>query len=507
MQTSFYEPLNKDQFYALKQGQRLIVNDSGDLRRATWGESLVRWLPWNKDLRKDQEVSEWLIQHLTQAQGSETYPKTVEAVAKYVKACHRTDTVFKRLEKTLFAHKCCLKLPSLHIDELIENDGAPTNELLDFLKRNSLHYVIAKANPLHKETALLHNGDEIFIRAKEGTDFLDSPAHIDLILKKLPAQHEDIQLLNDLRTLLEDTSNLLGHEDKIEEIYEKLELSHYTYQSLTDVKTNEKGLLVSQAYLADGIEDFEHSHWSELKSNFREKADQPTYKLRIVTRLPLYALEKTWFGTIKTLMQNLLDFRAHGHAWVELAEPIHDGKGNFALQQNINNVGYYFHPLDRYKRFESADPMAYMPIPSEQMIVEEIELSQEQYEKAQFYLREVQVLLKNPNRHLNDKPQNSDLSQEEIEDIRYIYKSTIKSTCLSFANTLKEVVTEIETDNRGDLRRWLNPKRGFKKWDRIDTFIEKTYVLRWLIRVPRFLARMELPFLVKSQSPQPEPKP
>jgi hypothetical protein len=493
-------PLNNDLIHALKQGKDLVVNSSETLCRATWGESFVRWLPGSHGLRRDQEVFEWLIKYLNAAQGTVDYPKAVDAVAQYAKVCQRTDAVFKRLENTVFAHKCCLKLPSFHIAELIHEDGTPTDQLIGFLKKNSLHYVIAKANPLHKETAILHDGNEIYIRAKEGMSFLDTQAHIDLILKKIPDDHEDLPLLTELHSLLDINLNDAEQSDRIKEIYAQLDRSHYVYQSLKNVHVDKKGILVSQAFLADGIEDFEHSSWKELKPNFREKSNQPSYKLRIVTRLPLYALEKTWFRTIKTLMLHILDFRAHGHTWIELIEPIHDDKGNFTQQQNIKNLGYYFHPFDRYKRFESADPMAYMPIPSNQIVVEEIELSTGQFEKAQLYVHEVQALLKNPKRHLTDTPQNGALFKDEIEDIRYIYKSTLKSTCLSFANTLKEIVTGINSDNRGKLPRLLHPKKEFKKWDRIDTFIEKTYLLRWLIPVPRFIGRMELPFFVKRQA-------
>ena len=85
-----------------------------------------------------------------------------------------------------------------------------------------------------------------------------------------------------------------------------------------------------------------------------------------MTRLPTYALEKTLFKKMMGILHNFFNFRAHGHSWVELAEPIVHNE-RFANQQNIYNVGYYFHPLNRYKRFESADPMAYMPIPRDQV--------------------------------------------------------------------------------------------------------------------------------------------
>jgi hypothetical protein len=497
---SSYVPLNIDLMRALKQGKNLVVGETGELRRATWKDSLVRWLNWSQARRQDQEVAEWLIQHLQAAQKSETYSQTLDAIAKYAKACQRTDAVFKRLENTIFAHKCHLQLPSLGIEELIQPNGTPTQNLLLFLKRNQLHYVISKANSEHKATAILINGKEVYIRAKEGKSFLDTPEHIDLILARLPADHADIPLLQKLRNLLIQN---LKNQDEIKAIRDQLASSHYIYQSLKNIRTDTKGLLISQSYLADGIENFEHRNWKQLKPNFREKSEQPTYSLRIVTRLPAYALEKTTLGKVKTLLRNLLNFRAHGHSWVELTEPVYDQKGQITPYQNVYNVGYYFNPLDRQKRFESADPMAYMPIPDEQMVVEEVPLTKEQFEQAQLYVREVQGLMKNPRRHLSDKPRNRALSPKQIEDIRYIYKSTLKSTCLTFANVLRETVTGVQVDNRGQLRRWLAPKSYFKKWDRIDTFVEKTLILHWLIRVPRFLLRMELPFWVKEQrSPQ-----
>lgn len=518
MSISSYMPLSPELMRALKQGKNLVVSDTGGLRRTTWKDSVVRWLNWGAARRQDQQVTEWLIQHLQAAQHSEEHSQTLDTIAKYAKACHRTDAVFKRLENTVFAHKCHLQLPSLGIEELIQPDGTPTHQLLRFLKLNQLHYVIPKANPEHKATAILINDKEVYIRAKEGENFLDRAEHIDLILARLPRDHADVPSLQRLRSLLIQESQMahinsltivrlkLQIQNEIKEIRDQLAPSHYVYQSLKQIRKDKLGLgfLTSQSYLADGIEDFEHRNWKQLKPNFREKSDQPMYTLRIVTRLPAYALEKTTFGKIKMILRNLLNFRAHGHSWVELTEPVYDHKGQITPYQNVYNVGYYYNPLDRQKRFESADPMAYMPIPNEQMVVEEVPLSEEQFGQAQLYIREVQGLMKNPRRHLTDKPRNRALSPKQIDDIRYIYKSTLKSTCLTFANVLRETLTGMEIDNRGQLRRWLDPKRYFKKWDRIDTFVEKTLILQWLIRVPRFLLRMELPFWVKQQqSPQP----
>lgn len=495
--------LNHQTLNYLKEGRLLLVDSMEQkLRPATWGEYMVRWINWSAASSQDQESAEWLIRYLNEAQGCDHYSKSVDAVAKFVKACRRSDGAFKRLENTVFAHKCRSQIPSLQVDELIDAQGHPLHALLAFLKSNSLHYVIGKVSPEHKETAILvKENQEIFIRSKNGEDFLNSSADVALILQKLPNDHADFPLLSELQQLLADED--LQDDSRIGEIHELLDLSHYKYVSLGDVKRDQKGMLVSQAYLADGIEDFEHSKWEDLKPNFREASDKQCYQMRIITRLPAYALEETWLGTIKTIMLNIFDFRAHGHSWVELTEPVKDGNGDFADQQNVYNVGYYFHPLDRYKRFESADPMSFMPIPSNQLVVEEIELTPDQYQKAHLYIREVQQLVSNPNRTLDDETENQDLSEEEKEDIQYLFKSTLKSTCLSFANTLKEVVTGIETDNRGALRQWLIPKRGYKRWDRIDAFVERTIVLRWLVNIPRFFGRMELPFWVKSNSQKP----
>ena len=399
MQVPPYNPFTPQILRGLKQGQILIVAN-GELRQASWSDHLVRWLNWSKAARQNKETSEWLIQHLAQAIAGEGYQPTLEAIAQFVKNCHRTDDAFKRLENVIFSHKCSQKIPSLKPEDLIQADGSAANPLLKFLQRNSLHYVIAKANSEYKETALLLNGNEIYIRAKEGISFLDKPDHIALILDRLPAEHTDAPLLKELHELLSHHEGDLLPEGRVDELKKQLELSHYVYQSLQDVRRDGKGLLVSQAYLADGIENFDHVEWQALKPTFREKANQPTYKLRLVTRLPTYALEKTWYKKMMGIMRNFFNFRAHGHSWVELAEPINHN-GQFANQQNIYNIGYYFHPLNRYKRFESADPMAYMPIPREQIMVEEIEISQPQYEKAQLYLREVQILFNKPQLRLD----------------------------------------------------------------------------------------------------------
>jgi hypothetical protein len=498
--------LSSSLLFSLKQGHSLVVDSSGDLRPITWGESFVRWINWGKARKQDQEVADWLIQHLNQSQTLPEYPKTVEAVAKFAKACQKSGEAFKRLENTVLAHKCVGQLPSLKIEDLIQNDGTATSELLPFLKRNCLHYVIAKANAEHKETALLIDGNQIYIRAKTGQNFLEKASDIHLILQRIPTSHTDTSLLIELRDLLEaaeaatppgETDAVNLNDEKIEKIREKLQLSHYCYQPLEDVLTDNKGMLLSQAYLADGIEDFEHSQFDHLRPCFREDAKKPTYKLRIVTRLPAYALEKSTWRMLISIARNIFDFRAHGHSWVELTAPILDEEKNWIGKQDVYNVGYYFHPLDRYKRFESADPMAYMPIPSDQLVVEEVEITEQEFEKAQLYIEEMQKLLKNPNHSLTDKPKSRLLSAEEIKEVRYLYKSTLKSTCLSFANVLKELATGIETDNRSTLRRWLFPKKDFKEGDRLDSFIERTYLLRYLIALPRFLERMELPYWVK----------
>lgn len=483
----------------ISQGHTFIVDQKQELRLATWGERQVRHFRWGLASRQDEAVAEQLIQQLAQAKGTANYKPTLEAIAKFVKVCKQTGSAFKRLENAVFAHKCLSQIPSLRLNELIEEDGKPTNQLFAFLKNNSLHYVIAKANPEHKETAILIDEETIYVRAKEGKSFLDTAEQIQLILDRLPAHHVDISFLTDLKELRENPQEE-DAEQKIADILEKVELSHYQYQSLADLRTNEKGVLISQAYLADGIEDHEHARWKDLSTAFRETTEEPTYKFRVVTRLPLYALEKTWWGVISTVCRHILDFRAHGHSWAELAEPIYQGQDEeFSEKQNVYNVGYYFHPLDRHKRFESPDPMSYMPIPSNQLIVEEVEITKEQFEKAQVYMHEVQVLMSNPHRRLNDRPNNPNLSKEDVDKIQYLYKSTLKSTCTCFANTLKEVVTGEAVDRRGAFRRWMVPKQDFKKWDRIDTFIEKTFILQWLIRLPRFLGRMELPFWVKHQ--------
>ena len=165
-----YNPLTPQILRALKQGQTLIVAN-GELRQSAWNDRLVRWLNWRKAARQNKETSEWLIQHLAQAKAGEGYQPAMDAIVQFAKRCHRTDDAFRRLENVIFSHKCSRQIPSLQPEDLIHADGSATSPLLKFLQRNSLHYVIPKANSEHKETALLLNGNDCYIRAKEGIEF------------------------------------------------------------------------------------------------------------------------------------------------------------------------------------------------------------------------------------------------------------------------------------------------------------------------------------------------
>ena len=92
-----------------------------------------------------------------------------------------------------------------------------------------------------------------------------------MILDRLPAEHTDTPLLKELHGLLSNHEGDFLPEGRVDELKQQLELSHYVYQSLQDVRRDGKGLLLSQAYLADGIENFDHAEWEELKPAFRGK--------------------------------------------------------------------------------------------------------------------------------------------------------------------------------------------------------------------------------------------
>lgn len=492
-------PLNDDLLNALKKGNTLILNETGHLRRATKYESFIRWIKWDQAKKQNKEVAECLIKYLNQSQFSiKAYKNNVEALSRYVKVIKRTDSTFKRLENSVFAHKCILKLPSLKREDLITKDGDATNDLLPFLKKNLLHNVIFKANFQTRHSALLIDGNDIYIRSKEGNDFLKDPHDINLILSRLPKYHHDKLLLQKLKLLVMNTTQ--NNSEEIQQIYSQLESGHYFYKNLKDIITNKKGILLGQAYLADGIEEFQSTKWTELKPNFRQLTGSNTYKFRIVTHLPKYALKKTWYERYQKLIQKIFDFGAHGHSWVELCEPITKNK-HFTQSQNIYNVGYYIgffiDPLNKFQRLESADHQCYIPHPSEQIVVEEVDITKEQFEKAKLYVTEVQLLLNKKKRRLDDKPKNPNLTEEQIRDIQHLYQSTIKSTCLGFANTLEEIIVGIEKDNRGFIRRCLLPKKAFKILDAIDTFFHKTFFLKWFVSLPSFFARMELPYFVE----------
>lgn len=473
----------------IRQGHHVIF-ENGNIRCATWYERFVRAFS-RRDISQDREIASALIHHLASAKGSPNNKECLEAATHFIKNCKDTDDIFKQLENTIFAHKCH-QILSIPISYLINEQGVTTSNLLTLIQDNHLHYVIRKANDKDKETALLCKGDEIFIRSKTGKCFLDTPELIQPILDVLPPNHTDRQDIENLKKALEENSP--ERQKEIGDLKKKLELSHYCYTSLKDIKVNGKGLLVSQGYLTQGLEDHDVSKWKKAKTTFIETAPSPSYKLRIITRLPEYALSKTWGNFIYKVLTNIFNYKAHGHSWIELVEPTFREGQQFAGQQKVTCVGYFLS-----QRFQNADPMAYMPIPKEQLVVEEIELDRTHFDKATNYLNTVQSLILDPKTVLEPQPENPYLQKEDIDKIQYLYKTTIKSTCLAFANAFKEAITGIEHDDRGSFHKWISPKKGFKVWDRLDKLFDKTYLLNKIIQPFRFFHRMELPFFRKKK--------
>lgn len=465
-------------------GNQTVLLDHGALRLATFGERVIRWVNWNKAASQDNEVAEYLIENLAL---NKNY---IPEVTKFAKNCKSTHDAFKRLENVLFSFKC-EELLSLSTKDLIHADGSSKGKLLGLIKNNFLHYVIGKAHAHDKETAILVYSNQIFIRAKEGSSFLNDAIKIDSILQKLPASHEDRASLEALKAELKGNRS----QDQLLALQQSLK-GHYNYILIDDLPVNHKGLLLSRAYLSQGIEEHDSCGWENAKACFIEKTSTPGYKLRVVTRLPEYGVEKRWIPFLTIVFRNLFNFRAHGHSWVELVEPVLDQKGNMTGEQRVYSIGYYFHPINSYKRFQNADPMSYMPIPKEFIVMDRANISKDQFDKGLLYINEIQHLIRNPNWQLNDKPQNPSLSDQDIQKIQQAYKSAIKGTCLGFANVFREILTGIEKDHRTLLQKLFWDKKTIKIWDRIDPLIEQSYLLQQLIRPFRFFSRMELPFMV-----------
>ncbi|MBA3720889.1 MAG: hypothetical protein H0W88_00635 [Parachlamydiaceae bacterium] len=494
--------INSEMLNHIKLGHSIVI-EKGVLRLGNWKDTLSRLITWKKDSNQDKKIAELLIKQLSPESPRENYKETLAAATQFTKSTCRTNSVYKRLENVVFAHKC-EQILSIQSRRLVQNDGTALNPFFSILKNNFLHYVIAKANERDKETAILIKDDEIFIRAKKGKDFLDEPDSIEMILHATPSDHPERPFL---RLLRREMLKKNPSQEKITEYRSSLSNTNYRYLPLNKIPTDKKGVLKSHAYLANGLEKHDGSKWKEVKTAFIEESKTPGYKLRVITRLPEYAFSKTWIGFIKCVFKNILNFRAHGHSWVELVEPMYDKSKQFTGKQKVIDIGYYFHPLDSKKRYQNADPMSYMPIPKDQLIVEEIDISKNSFRKGVKYLNQVQAMLRKPNRKLADVPQDPSLSQIESEKIRSIYQMTIKSTCLGFANSFKKALTGIETDDRGSVRKFVFSNTVNKVLDRLDVLLDKTFFLKTLMKPVHFFTRMELPYWVKNHVFQKKDKP
>ncbi len=477
----------------LSHGYALTLDENSKVwRPLNWKEWIVRQFDSRMTLENDQALSDCLIQHLqTNAIDKKEQTALLEALTRYVRLAKRCDASFQRLKNTVFAIKCERQIPSFSKESLIESNGQEkTHGLLSFIEKHHLQRVIPKANPKQKNSAILIDSSGVYIRAKEGVSFLDDADKIALLLDVLPKEEGDRPLLEELRGLI---LNSESPPQRAEEIRAQLKFSHYCYRPLQEIKED----TAAWAYLADGIETFHETQWEELKPSFkelaiREGANESKYKLRIVTRLPIYSRENNTLRAMIKMIQNIFDFRLHGHSWVELVEDVSDEPTQGSLQ-NVYCVGYYFHPSDAKKRFRSPDPEAYKDIPPDLKKIDEIALTQEQFKKAKLYIQEVQTLMKNPQHKWSDAPNNPALDQSQKEAIQYIYKATLKSTCLSFANALLEKVDQLPLDDRCFIRRWLLPKSMYPYVDCLDDVIERSFILKQLVRIPSFILRMELP--------------
>lgn len=461
--------------------QTLIVDDLRNcLRVVTWKEKIWRWIDRDMAQVQDQNTENYLINFL---ENHDKDKETMDALSKFLKRVYKVKGAFQRLDERLFAAKCRMQFPVLRVEDLINPSSQGLSDLGRFIKANFMHYVIPKANEPHKQTALLIHNGEVFIRAKEGKSFLDTKEHVESILKFLPADHPDKARLTSLR---EDLQNE-NHENNIHKLCESLSASGYTYVRLSDLKLDDKGVLISQSYLADGIENFHQSEWEKLSANFREGQTTPQYQLRIVTRLPAYSFQKTRWQRIIAFIKSLFDLMSHGHSWVELVEPVYDSNKQFTGQQNVSCVGYFL-----LRRFKSADPMAYMPIPDNEKFIKIVNIDEQQYKKAKEYIEEVQKLVLSPQGDLASEPDKSEFNDKDHRNIRYLYKSTLKGSCVSFCSALETVVTGEEIDYRGCVRKFFFPKKH-RLEKPLDRVIEKIPIFRTIVHKLRLLMRMELP--------------
>lgn len=477
--------LNLQSINQLKTGQTLVLQKDNTIITAKWHHRIIRLLTLGL-YNDDKKIAELLITHLHETQNSKNSRSALEAASQFVKSTQKTNAVFKRLENVLFAHRCKERL-SIEIGDLINHNGSTKNKLLLIIKNNHLHNVIYKANTADKNTAILIENDQIFIRSKDGENFLNSPEHIRTILKRplddLKREHLKL-LLNELTKPVEERSDVT-----IKDLREVIGNQTYCYSSLDTFKTNEKGVFITDHFLADGMEEHHLVKWKEMKAAFVEKSQEPKYKLRVVTRLPEYALSKTTWGFMKGFIRNSLNLGSHGHSWIQLVAPEENELEIFTGRQRVYDVGFYVWP----KKLENADPVSYMNLPKELIVVEEMEISKEDFNKGIFYLNTVQSLFLDPKKKLAPS---STIGEEDLDKIKQLY-SAIKGSCLSFANGFREVLTGIEVDDRGCVRRWVCPKKRFKKLDKLDPLIEKSGFFKKFFNFISFLNRVELPHFRK----------
>lgn len=462
----------------ISSGRTLVVENTL-LRTATWQEKMWRWIHWNGAKTQDKCTENHLIDILKNHSKDD---QTIKAISKFLKGVNKTHHSFKNLENHLFAIKCQFEIPSLQLQDLIDTMSQTPTALFQTLQVNHLHHVIPKANDLQKCTALIIIEKGAFIRSPQGNSFLDTPEHINSLIDQLPKNHPDREKLLKLHQLIQRAEE---HIEEIQILRQELEPS-YKYVPLSDIQTNDKGVWLSQSYLADGVEGVHHSQWTNLKPYSREEIckDSPKYRLRIVTKYPAYSLGKSQSEKIFLFVKSIFNFRAHGHSWIELVEPINDEKGNLTQQQNVFNVGYYFHILSKHKRLESPDPMSYMPMSLKAENIEEIDLTKEQFEKAKFYIEETQKLFLSPHRNLTSAPEDIRMSVDDYNRICYLYKSSFKGTCLRFCTALKEITTQEKFDK---------PSLAVEV---LDHLLERTKFLKELFRIPQFIKNMALPAFV-----------
>lgn len=472
-------------FKRIAKGDNFVVT-GGKIRKASgFLETLQFWLPSFSSKHKLSMatlLTDYLQNSATQREfrrDSETtclhesYLQAIQTADKFIKktsTTKKTKVVFQKLSEEVFRHKCHLQLPNLSFQKLEKHQ-----ELCRYIEKNRLHYVIPKAEEENRSTAILVDGTgTCYIRSEEGENFLNDPQKIDLIMQNLHQEHDDRTWLCELSDYLkrgEEAPIDISNTFKNRYCYEKIDFNELLSKS-------------GKSYLAYGVTKHSPINPESIKPTFRESRAEPTYKIRIVTRIPSYALEKTYTGMLSNLLKNIFNFKSHGHSWVELVEK--DGENH----QVVYNVGYYFHPIKGRCHFKNADPIAYMPLPKEEIRIQAIEISKEKFEEAKLYVNHLQKMMKTKTSSL---PSDLNLTPEQKSAIEKIYRSTISSTCLSFCTALTEAITQEKIDLRGSVRRFVFPKPLLNLSNYLEPFIGRLVVIRHFYEMTSFFIRMELP--------------